>query len=913
MIAPLLQTKLAIPPCRTELVPRRRLMEMLQAGLACRLTLVSAPAGFGKTTLLSVWAHALQESETSDVAWLSLGRGDNDPARFLAYVVAALRCVEPGIGQGMLSALRAPRPPQLNALLASLINDLAARPGPVVLVLDDYHTIDAQAIHDIVTRLLDHQPPQLHLAVATRSDPPLPIARLRGHGQLTEVRQLDLRFAPDEAAEFFHRTLAFELPAASVRALSTRTEGWIAGLQLAALALRGTQQQPRPDPGAITAFVRAFTGSHRLVLDYLIEEVLARQSPAIQSFLLQTSILERMTGPLCDYLLGPDRFHNSQQVLEYLEQENLFIVSLGDERRWYRYHQLFADLLRQRLQQTQPERVIALHQRASTWYEQHQFAAEAIDHALNGGDTERALQLVEQNADAVMLRSEVATLRRWLAELPTDQVRARPLLVAYDALIMVISGQPLEVAESRLAEAQECDTAGTIRGEVAAFRALLATYHGQVQESAALSEKALELLPPDRHFFRSYVTGFLGLAYLYQGEITAATATLERAVEIGQRTSNVTITVLALCHLAELGSLRGQVGETQAYYQRALDLARDEQGRPEPIAGMAHIGLGRLLTELNELEAARRHLETGLDLINRWGQAGAIGGYLGLAYVEQAEGDYTAVRDTLETARHVAEQFDAMELDDLHVAATRALLDVMGSRHDRSRLDAAWQWVEARGFHRVAGSDAWQAAVATASFSETIEYAIVAEVYLARGQPDAALDAVRPLLRRAETRGWVFLVRQALATKALAHQARGELDQALSSLSRLLALAKPQGWVRTFVNAGPPMAKLLRRAASRGIEPPYVSRLLAAFEDRQDRETGAGAPARERQPLIDPLTERELEVLRLLATRLSTQEIADRLFVTVSTVRSHTKNIYSKLNVHSREAATGRGRELQLI
>jgi LuxR family maltose regulon positive regulatory protein len=839
----------------------------------------------------------------------------------LAYVVAALRRIAPDLGQGMISALRAPRMPAADSLLTGLINDLVTLPSPLVLILDDYHTIDTQAIHDMLSFLLEHQPPHLHLVLATRSDPPLPIARLRGHGQLTEVRQIDLCFRPDEAAEFFRRALPFQLPADSVRALAARTEGWIAGLQLAALAMRGTQQQRlKPDPGAAAGFVRAFSGSHRLILDYLVEEVLGQQPPAIQSFLLQTSILERMTGPLCDHVLrsaaeeqGPDPASNSQQVLEYLEQENLFIVALSDERNWYRYHQLFADLLRQRLQQTQPEQVAILHQRASRWYEDNQFAAEAIDHALSSGNVERALALVEESADNVMLRSEVSTLRRWLAALPPERVRSRPLLGAYEALAMVIAGQPLEAAESRLAEAQAVDAGHSIRGEVAAFQALLAAYRGEVEQSATLSEQALERLPEDRHFFRSYVTGFLGLAYLYQGEVPAATTTFERAAEIGQQTGNLTITVLALCHLAELATMRGQFGEAHGYYEQALDLARDAQGRPEPIGGMAYTGLGRLLAERNELDAARKHLVTGLDLINRWGQAGAISGYLGLARVEQALGHASATHDALQQAQRVAEQFDAMELDDIHVAATRARLGCMSGGADPDRLKAAVQWVDQRRFDSFTDAGEWQSAVDAASFSDAAEYVIVAEVYLASGQPDKALNVAHPLLHKAESNDWIFLVRSLLITKALAHQALGDLDRALEILTQVLALAKPQGWVRSFVDRGPQMAELLRHAASRGIEAPYTRRLLDAFDAAEEATMDATPTARPPQPLIDPLTARELEVLRLLATRLSTQEIADRLFVTVSTIRSHTKNIYSKLHVHSRDAAAERGRELKLI
>ena len=514
MTEPLLTTKLYIPPIRPGLVSRPRLVERMKAGFpgqddnlsegsyTRKLTLISAPAGFGKTTLLSVCATHCG----LPVAWLGLDAADNDPAHFLAYLVATLRSIKPGFGEGILGALRRPQAPPVASLLVGLINELAAIPAPFILVLDDYHTIESGAVHDAVAFLLDHQPPKMHLVIATRTDPPLPISRLRGLGQLTELRQNDLRFSLDEAGEFLNEVMGLGLSPKEIAALASRTEGWIAGLQMAAVSMRGRDDR--------AAFVHAFAGSHRHVLDYLMEEVLVQQPPGVQTFLLRTAILDRLTAPLCDAVLNgeagqrgirdgrlsggslpPGSPVSSYEILEYLDRNNLFVVPLDEERRWYRYHHLFADLLRQRLQQTLPNAVRELHHRASTWYEQQGHMAEAIEHALSAEDFERALQLVERGAESAVMRSEVATLRGWLEALPEDMVRTRPILCVYHTWGLLLSGASVETAEARLQDAVDADPDGSIAGEVLAVRALMATYQRQTRQSAELSRRALELLP----------------------------------------------------------------------------------------------------------------------------------------------------------------------------------------------------------------------------------------------------------------------------------------------------------------------------------------------------------------------------------------------------------------------------------
>jgi len=920
MSAQLLQTKLHIPHLRPDLVRRPRLIERLNAGLlgqsggfARKLTLVSAPAGFGKTTLLSEWAHSRGRSGTCPtetgpyVAWFSLDEGDNDPVRFLAYCIAALRTVEPDVGEGVLSALQSPRSPSIEAVLTTVINDIAAVPqgDRYVLVLDDYHLITAQPVHDALAFLLDHLPHNLHLAIATRADPSWPLARLRARREMVELRAAELRFTFQEAAAFLNQVMGLGLAAEDVSALEERTEGWIAGLQMASLSMQGQED--------VAGFVRAFRGSDRYILDYLVEEVLQRQPEGVQTFLFQTSILDRLTGPLCDAVTGsppPPGQGSGQAMLERLEQANLFLIPLDNERRWYRYHRLFADLLRRRLQRVQPDLVPALHRRAAAWFERNGLTAPAIEHGLRGGDFEPVAGLIEQVAEATLMRSELATFLGWVDELPDGLVRDRPSLCVFQAWALLLAGRPLDAVEARLQDAARSQAVD----KTTPLRALLALYRGHMTRAAELAHRALERLSEDDLFLCNLAAWVLGLSRLVDGDLAASTQALDQVARASHRTGNVMIAVMVLSNIAALRMQHGRLHQARDIYRQALEWATDERGHLLPIAGEALMGLGRLFYQWNDLEAATRHLIEGIELTGRWGEAGAMDGYISLAHVRQAQEDVDGAQEAIQRARQLARKTDATELDDILVAAHQAHLWVV-----QGDLEAARRWLEERGLAQ-GGAAGLEVDVALTELEarvdddffrsrrrRTAEYITLVRVLLAQGQPDEALAVLRPLQEIAERWGLNERVIRFQVLKALAFRARDDVAQALAALERALSLARPAGYVRPFVDEGQSMARLLYRAVERGIAPEYAGRLLAAFP--------ASAPAaREPQAdVVESLSQREVEVLGLIAEGLSNQEIAHRLFISVHTVKWHTGNVYGKLSVNSRTQAVARARTLGLL
>jgi LuxR family maltose regulon positive regulatory protein len=908
---PLLTTKLYVPPPRPDMVPRPRLLQRLNEGLrqGHRLTLVSAPAGFGKTTLLSEWVATCGLS----VAWLALDSGDNDPARFLAYLIAALQTIEGGVGTGVLDRLQAPQPPPMEELLTALINQIDSISISFVLVLDDYHLITAQRIHEALAFLLAHPPPNMHLVVATRADPPWPFALLRGRGQLTELRLADLQFTQDEAAVFLNQVMDLRLSPVDITSLTSRTEGWIAGLQLAALSMQGRQDLP--------GFIAALTGSQHHILDYLVEEVLRRQPESVQAFLLRTSILDRLTGPLCDALsleheAGAD---DGQAMLHRLERANLFVIPLDERHQWYRYHHLFADSLRVCLEQAWADLVPEYHRQACRWYEQHGFLSEAIEHALSADDLDRAACLIEQAAESTLMRSEFTTFLSWMELLPEEVTRAHPLLHVYHAGIQLMNGLPLQVAEAHLREALAAEPSRTVSGAVATFQTLIAAYRGDTHRSIELSRQALALLAEDNLFLRSLVAGFLGITYLWSGDFATATSALGEAVRIGQQIGNLTFTVLALCHLAELHIMRGQLHQARTFYEQALQWARDSRGRRLPMAGIALMGMGYLLREWNDLEVARHHLVEGIELAARWEKTGTFTGHISLALVEQALGDQEAARAAIRQARQVAMEFSGMEIAAIVAGVYQARLWIQ-----QGDPNAVIRWAEERRLEERIETGGLEESSRTVPFLyAALEYLAYAEAHIALGQPDEALAVLSPLLSVTKTGGWTMFVIETLALQSLAFQALSDAPRAMCCLEQALSLAEPEGFVRTFVDRGAPLAALLKqileaqqdrgRAPSRSITPDYVRRLLVAFGQGEEAQPQKPLPLPSPSALVEPLTKREVEVLRLLVTDLTSTEMAEDLVLSVHTIRSHIKSIYAKLDAHSRHAAIARATELNLL
>jgi len=881
---PLLATKLYLPPLRRKVVSRSRLFERLDAGLYGKLTLISAPAGFGKTTLLSAWLARCERQ----AAWLSLDAGDNDPARFLTYLVAAVQTIAPPLGKGVVGALQSPQPPSTEALLTALLNDLTTISAPFVLILDDYHVLDAQPVDQALTYLVEHLPPQMHLVIATREDPPLPLARYRARGDLTELRAADLRFTPSEAAEFLTQVMNLPLSVEDIAALEARTEGWIAGLQLAALSLQGYHDATR--------FIQSFNGSHQFVLDYLVEEVLAQQPEHIQTFLLRTSILECLCGPLCE-AVGRDPATPGQATLEYLERANLFLVPLDHERRWYRYHHLFADLLRLRLHQHiassgvgEGRDVAELHLRASIWYEEQGLDLEAFQHAAAANDVERAARILMEGKRIPMhLRGTMTTLLDWLASLPKTVLDARPaLLVRYASGLLVIGQttgveEKLQAAETALQGTEADDQTRDLVGQIAAARATLATNQLQVDIMLAQARRALEHLHPKNLVFRTTAHCMLGFASLLQGDRAAAHQAYTEAIALSQASGNIFFTFIATSGLGTVQEAENQLHRAAQTYQRVLQLAGD---MPLPMIYEAHLGLARILYQWNDLEEAWQHGRQALHLARQY--ESDVDRFIAcevlLARLKLAQGDVAGASAMLEEATQFARQHNFVyRLPE--VAAAQVLTFLR-----QGRLSAAAQLAQT---HDLPLSQA--------------------RVLLAEGNPAVALTVLARRLRQVEARGWVDEQLRVLVLQAVALQADGDQDQAVQLLLDALALAEPEGLIRLFVDEGHPMAHLLSIAAAQGRMPNYIGKVVAGCRAEKQKHEATASQLPSIQPITSPLSRRELEVLRLIAQGLSNQEISERLALALETVKGHNKKIFGKLQVQRRTEAVALARELGLL
>jgi LuxR family maltose regulon positive regulatory protein len=877
MAGPLLETKLHVPR-RRALVARPRLTERLDRGAESALTLVSAPAGFGKTTLLAEWLAGGRMA-----AWLSLDARDNDPAVFWAYVVAAVRSVAPGIGAGALDQ-------PIETVLATLLNDLSAVPGDVVLVLDDYHLVESREIQDGMAFLLEHRPPQLHVVIAGRADPALSLARLRGRGELAEIRATDLRFRPDEAAAYLNEVMGLTLTAQDVAALEARTEGWIAALQLAALSMQG-----RDD---VAGFIAGFAGDDRYIVDYLIEEVLQRQSDQVRGFLLRTSVLSRLSGGLCDAVTGQD---GGQAMLDALDRGNLFLVPLDDRRRWYRYHHLFGDVLRARLLDEQPGLVPDLHRRAADWYERNGERHEAIRHAMAGGDLDHAADLIELALPAAGRERQEVTVRRWLEALPDAVVRVRPVLSDGYAGSFLVRGE-VEGVEARLRDAERWLDATTrppgmvvadeeqfraLPAAVAVHRAGQARILGDVAGTMAHARRALQLVGADDHLARGGAATLLGLAYWTGGDLDAAHRWYGEGMAGLERAGHVSDLIGTAIALADIRIAQGRPREAQAIYERGLRQATERDGPPLRGAADMHVGLSQLLRERNDLDGATRQLRLSEELGEHAGlPQNRYRRRVGLARIRQAEGDLDAAVELLDGAERLYVGDFSPEVRP--VAALRAQLWIR-----QGAAGAALAWARDRGLSTEDDLD----------YLHEFEHLTLARALLAQHSADEAIGLLDRLLRAAEAGERAGSTLEILVLQALAHQTRGDPPAAQAFLERAVVLAEPEGYLRLFLDEGAPMAILLRALAKRGTAATgYVRRLLAAT-------SGTPAP----QALIEPLSERELDVLRLLATDLHGPDIARRLVVSLNTMRTHTSHIYAKLGVTNRRAAVRRAGELGLL
>lgn len=877
MAGPLLTTRLYIPPPRPNLVSRSRLVRRLEEGLELghRLTVISAPPGFGKTTLVSEWVGGGDRP----VAWFSLDEGDNDPVQFLNYLIAALQQVEGGIGQAVQQIVRSPQSPPPQGLVTPLINDINELGIPLTLVLDDYHFITSIAIHQVLQFLVEHQPPAMHLVIVTREDPPLPLPKLRARGQVTEIRERDLRFTTEEAAAFLHQTMGLPLSPKSVQALEMRTEGWIAGLQLAALTL----QEGQDDSGA---FVAAFTGDNRYIMDYLVAEVLHRQPETVRDFLSRTAILDRMSAPLCDAVTGRE---DGQTLLEQLEGANLFLVPLDHRREWYRYHRLFAEFLRATLDRQ--ERT-AQHRRAARWYEAHGFMGEAIHHALASEDLDEAERLISLAAEGMFTQGGLLTVKSWLDALPDARVRANGELAIVKGWMLTLIGeltQAEEYADAAEVALSRDEALAPSQGKLLLLRCYIALGRRDYEEMTERAGEALQVLGEDQLQWRIMAIWVMAEALERTRPITEAIETLRMAQEAGRAAGNQIFAAVIDASLAAALNHHGQRQEAIAVCEQAIDRYTDAAGRTSPAACILYGRLGLLHFEANQLDPARQYLEQGVTL----GEQLALGGLLMflygvLAQILHAQGETRAAQDTLQEASRFSSQ-EALADTSWLVAAEADI------RLKHGDLPFVLRWAEMAG---LSPDD-------TPQYLRIEQHLVYARLLLAR---DRLADAQRWLARLEQFVQEHALYRWLISVHILQALVAGRLGDhaaACDHLTRALEIAAPQDYFRAFLDEDVQVIALLPDV--RHVAPSFVAQLL---------EYARGAGPREAitsQPLIEPLSERELEVLDLIAGGYANREIAGRLFIATGTVKRHINHIYGKLGVSSRTQAIAKARQLGLL
>jgi len=874
----LIATKLTVPLVRRETVGRPRLFAMLDAGLSRKLTLVSASAGCGKTTLLAEWVQRCD----LPVAWLSLDEGDNDPARFGAYVATALSMALPqldaddsqAMGMGGVA---------LQMGLAQWVNRLAALQERLVLVLDDYHLVQEREVHAAMAWLLAHQPDGMHIYLATRADPAFPLARLRAQDEMVEVRVPDLRFDAAEAGAFLNGIMGLELSAGSVSEMNLRTEGWVTGLQLAALSMRQTADRER--------FIDTFAGSHVYVADFLVEQVLQGLSQEMRSFMLETSILRRLCGPLCEAVTGRP---GGQETLERLQAANLFLSPLDQERRWYAYHRLFADLLRQRLTLEHPERLSDLHRRAARWQLCEGAMRDAIPHLFQADDMEGAADAIERIADELLTRSETTTLFGWLQQLPPGVIEERPALRLARAWAGFLSRFEVAGIQDDLVALAE-----SAPDRYLALQAYVSLLAGRVAQARDGAMRALDALPPDESFSRSMAGWVLEAASIMDGDLESSQRAFADLVKDARLRASPLLLAISLCNLAEIRARQGCLPEAADIYRKAETVAVDAHGQPLPIAGMALLGLADVLREWNELDQAEALLARGQQLLMGWTATGATDGLMTQARIRLERGDQKGALDAMKLAREVARQTSITDWDDWIAELFTA------------RIQAALGDLESAKTHlRAAGLDSLERPPSVRGEMPSMVYHVrhhqlltLVRILMAERDWPGALDLLNELLEGISRHGWRPSRREMEVhlLRAMALDALGQSRAAQVALGLALRQAEPGGYVRSFVDEGPHMRRLLHRAQVPGVSPEYVAKLLAAF------------PQHDPQGLIEPLSDRELEVLRLIARGLSNRQIADELIVAIGTVKAHSASIYGKLGVSNRVQAVAKANQHHLL
>ena len=915
MPALILTTKLYIPQPRPDLVARPQLIERLNQGLHRKLTLISAPAGFGKTTLVSNWLTDLrlniddlrlnqkeivshQSEIQNSVAWLSLDPADDDPARFLAYFLAALSQADPALEQAFDDLQQTARQASLENVMPTLINKLAASQTKIILVLDDYHLIQNQSIHNALIFLLDHLPPQLHLVLTGRADPTFSLVRFRARGQITEIRTDDLRFSAQEAAIFLHQVMAIDLSPDDVIALETRTEGWIAGLQMAALSMQGRADLDR--------FIADFTGSHRYIFDYLAEEALARRPKGTRDFLLQTAVLDRLCASLCDAVLDSQ---GSQFILEQLEAANLFLIPLDDERRWYRYHHLFADLLRQFLRRELPSQELKRHSRASRWFEQAEYANEAVEHALKAGELERAAALIEPIAHGMAYRMEIETLGRWVEALPEDLLLQYPGIVYPYAIVLSVTGRFDEyhryLEKTELAAQVNINKreAQIILGQVGVQKSirlhLFGDYEQALQQVADTQAILRQYDQPDERWELISIVGYSTIHI--RGNVETALAYLNRATRLGTADEGSIGALLCNTFTANAYFYLGRLHQAEASLQTALQAVTLPDGTKLFHAVFPSALRARLAYERNQLDEAAQYVDAYLPLTNITGfTTDPVDTLFVGTMLPLAQGDPDQAVAIL---KQTEQQFQTLPISaafTLRLAAIKALLWLRVGY-----IQPALQW--ANSVEIPENSDHIQPFL-------TFPYLVWVRIQLAQ-QNFAAADSFLARLRSwTETEVLDGIVLETATLQALSAYAQNNIQAALDQLNTALTLAAPEGYTRLFLDEGEPMLKLLRQAVRKGVGSNYVRLLLTAFEGEDTEKTLTLVdPRSSSSRLVEPLTDREVELLHLLAEGLTNQEIATRLYIAVSTVKRHAANIYGKLGVRNRTEAVAKARELDIL